>query len=165
VPLFKILGKSSHNHGLSTARIALIVAASVTAAGARDTHSDFAVSATVRAVANIELRSAPTELEISGADLKRGFIEVVQPTQLTVRSNSPSGFALEVLTVAPMVSSMNIQGLNSDLALGADGGTIVQRWQRPAVTNLSLRFRFTLAPGLVAGSYPWPVRLAVRPLE
>ena len=165
MPLLKDLGKSSHNHGLSTARIALIVAASVTAAGARETHSNLAVSATVRAVAKIELRSAPSDLEISGADLKRGFIDVTQPTQLTVRSNSPSGFALEVMTVAPMLSSMNIQGLNSDLALGADGGTIVQRWQKPQVVNLSLKFRFTLAPGLIAGDYPWPVRLAVRPLE
>ena len=161
----KDLSKFSHNHGLSTARIALIVAASVTGAGARDVHSNLLVSATVRAIANIERQSAPTELEISGADLARGFIDVVQPTRLTVRSNSPSGFALEVLTVVPLVSSMNIEGLNSDLDLGADGGTIVQRWQKPQVVNLSLKFRFALAPGLVAGNYPWPVRLAVRPLD
>jgi hypothetical protein len=168
LPLSKDLSKSSHNRGLGTAGIALIVAACVaacvTAAGARDVHANFSVSATVRAVANIELQSAPADLEISGADLARGFIEVMQPTQLTVRSNSPSGFALEVLTVAPMLSSMSIEGLNSDLALGADGGTIVQRWQKPQVVKLSLKFRFTLAPGLIAGNYPWPVRLAVRPL-
>ena len=165
MPLFKDLSKSSHNHGLNTARIALIVAASVTAAGARDAHSNLSVSATVRAIANIERQSAPTALQISGADLQRGFIDVVQPTQLTVRSNSPRGFALEVLTVAPMLSSMTIEGLNSDLSLGADGGTIVQRWQKPQAVNLSLKFRFTLAPGLTAGDYPWPVRLAVRPLD
>lgn len=165
MPLFKDLSKSSHNHGLNTARIALIVAASVSAAGARDAHSDLSVSATVRAVANIERQSAPTDLEISGADLQRGFIDVVQPTRLTVRSNSPNGFALEVLTVAPLLSSMIIEGLNSDLSLGADGGTIVQRWQKPQLVDLSLKFRFTLAPGLVAGDYPWPVRLAVRPLD
>jgi hypothetical protein len=165
LPLLKDLSKSSHNHGLSTAGIALIVAASVTAAAARDTHSNFSVSATVRAVANIEIQSAPADLDISSADLKRGFIDVMQPTQFIVRSNSPSGFALEVLTVAPMLSSMSIEGLNSDLALGADGGTIVQRWQKPQVVKLSLKFRFTLAPGLIAGNYPWPVRLAVRPLD
>ena len=164
LPLFEDLSKFSHNRGLSTAGIALIVAAGFTAAGARDVHSNFSVSATVRAVANLELQSAPTGLEISGADLQRGFIDVLQPTQLTVRSNSASGFALEVLTVAPMLSSMIIEGLDSDLTLGADGGTIVQRWQKPRLVNLSLKFRFTLAPGLIAGSYPWPVRLAVRPL-
>ena len=165
LPLFMDLSKSSHNHGLSTARIALIVAASISAAGARDIHAGFSVGATVRAVANIENQSSPAGLEISGADLKRGYIDVMQPTQLTVHSNSPNGFALEVLTVAPMLSSMQIEGLSSDLALGPDGGTIVRRWQKPETVNLSLKFRFMLVPGLAAGSYPWPVRLAVRPLD
>ncbi|HEX3950537.1 MAG TPA: hypothetical protein VHW95_11850 [Steroidobacteraceae bacterium] len=165
LPLFKDLSKSSHNQGLRTARIALIVAAGVTAAVARDVHSDLSVSVTVRSVARIEHESAPAGLEISAADLQRGFVDVRQPTQFTVRSNSPNGFELEILTVAPLVSSMIIGGLNSDLALGAEGGTIVQRWQKAQALNLSLRFRFALAPGLAAGNYPWPVRLAVRPLE
>jgi hypothetical protein len=51
------------------------------------------------------------------------------------------------------------------LALGADGGSVVQRWQRPQAVNLSLRFRFALTPGLTPGIYPWPVRMVVRPLE
>jgi hypothetical protein len=159
------LSKSSHNQGLNAARIALIVAASVTAAGARDVHSDFSVSVIVRPVANIEFQSVPAGLEISAADLRRGFIDVMEPTQFSVHSNSPSGFTLEVLTVAPMLSSMVIEGLNSDATLGAEGGAIVQRWQRPQILNLSLKFRFALAPGLAAGSYPWPVRLAVHPLD
>jgi hypothetical protein len=49
--------------------------------------------------------------------------------------------------------------------LGWEGGTIVQRWQKPQVLNLSLKFRFELVPGLSVGNYPWPVRLAVRPLD
>jgi hypothetical protein len=94
LPLFEDLSKSSHNKGLTTARIALVVAASVSAAGARDVHSDFSVSVTVRAVANMKIESAPAGLEISASDLQRGIIDVAQPTELTVRSNSPSGFAL-----------------------------------------------------------------------
>jgi hypothetical protein len=165
LPLFKDLSKSSHNQRFNTARIALIVAASVTAAGAKDLHVDFAVSTTVRAVANMELQSEPTSVQISSADLQRGFVDVLQPTRLIVRSNSASGYALEVMTVTPMATSMIVEGLNADLPLGAEGGTIVQRWQKPQAVDLSLKFRFILAPGLSAGSYPWPVRLAVRPLE
>ena len=143
----------------------MIVAASLTAAGAKEVHSALSVSVVVRAAANIELRSAPTGLEISAADLRRGYIEVRQPTEFTVRSNSPNGYALDVLTVAPVHSSMIVEGLNSDLALGKEGGTIVQRWQKPQAVNVSLKFRFELLPGLSTGNYPWPVRLAVRPLE
>jgi hypothetical protein len=143
----------------------MIVAASLTAAGAKEVHSQLSVSVIVRPVANIELRSAPTDLEISAADLRRGYIEVTRPTELTVRSNSPNGYALEVLTVAPMLSSMIVEGFNSDLELGKEGGTIVQRWQEAQAVNLSLKFRFELLPGLSTGNYPWPVRLAVRPLD
>jgi hypothetical protein len=143
----------------------MIVAASVTAAGARDVHTELSVSVIVRPMANIELRSMPSDLDISAADVRRGYVEVMQPTQLVVRSNSPSGYALEILTVAPVLSSMIVEGFNSDLELGREGGTIVQRWQKPQAVNLSLKFRFELAPGLGAGTYPWPVRLAVRPLD
>jgi hypothetical protein len=159
------LSKSSHIHGLNTARLALFVAAGVAVAGAKDVHTELSVSATVRAVANLELQSVPADIEISATDLERGFVDVAQPTQLVVRSNSRTGFALEVMTVTPMLTSMIVQGLNSDLSLGAEGGTIVQRWQQPQAVKLSLKFRFALAPGLPAGDYPWPVRLTVRPLE
>jgi hypothetical protein len=150
---------------LNTARIALIVAASAAAAGAKDVHSEFTVSATVRAVANIEMQSVPPTVTISAADLKRGYVDVPQPTQALIRSNSQSGFALEILPVTNLASSMVVEGLNTDLSLGAEGGTVVQRWEKPQAVRLSLKFRFALAPGLKAGEYPWPVRLAVRPLE
>jgi hypothetical protein len=143
----------------------VLAAASVAVAGAKDARTEFTVSTVVRAVANIDLQSAPANLKISAADLQHGFVEVLEPTRAVVRSNSPSGFALEVLTVTPLLSSMVVEGLDSDLRLGAEGGTIVQRWGKPQVVNLSLRFRFSLAPGLAAGEYPWPVRIAVRPLE
>jgi hypothetical protein len=159
------LNKSSHNHGLNAARLALVVAGGFASAGAKELHTDLSVTATVRAVAHIDLQSIPAALEIFASDLQRGYIDVPQPTQLVVRSNSQSGFALDVLTVAPILSAMVIQGLDSDLTLGADGGSVVQRWQRPQAVNLSLRFRFALTPGLTPGIYPWPVRMAVRPLE
>jgi hypothetical protein len=159
------LNKSSHNHGLNAARLALVVAGSIASAGAKEVHAELSVSATVRAVANIDLQSTPVALELSASDVRRGYIDVPQPTQLIVRSNSQNGFALDVLTVAPIFSAMVIQGLDSNLELGADGGSVVQRWQRPQAVNLSLRFRFALAPGVTPGIYPWPVRMAVRPLE
>jgi hypothetical protein len=159
------LSKSSQHRGLNAARLALVVAGSFAAAGAKEVRSQFTVGATVSAVANIDLQSSPAALEISAADVKRGYIEVVQPTHLVVRSNSQTGIALEVLTVAPLLSAMTVHGLESDSLLGADGGTIVQRWQRPQSVSLSLTFRFALAPGVMPGLYPWPVRVAVHPLE
>jgi hypothetical protein len=147
------------------ARLALLAGGSLAAANARDARSSFGVSATVRAVANIELQSVPATFSVSSRDLQRGFVDVEQPTLLTVRSNSQSGYSLDLMTVTPMVASMIVYGLDSELALGAEGGTVVQRWHNPHPVNLNLKFRFSLAEGLKPGTYPWPVALAVRPLE
>ena len=111
---------------MNTARIALIVAASVTAAGARDIRSDFAVSVVVRPMAELELRSAPAGLDISAADLRRGYIDVPQPTQVTVRSNSPNGYALEILTVAPLLS------LASNAQYGISNGMLPEFGKPPS---------------------------------
>jgi len=81
------------------------------AATAKDTRTSFSVGITVNAVANIERQSAPTELQLSTQDLRRGYIDVLQPTMLVIRSNSANGYALDVTTVAPIVAAMLIHGL------------------------------------------------------
>ncbi len=135
------------------------------AATAKDARTSFSVGITVKAIAEIEHESTPAELQLSADDLRRGFIEVAEPTALAIRSNSARGYALEVTTVAPIVAAIVIHGFDADLRLGQEGGTIIQRWQQPHPVILSLRFRLSLAPGLSVGRYPWPVRIAVRPLE
>jgi hypothetical protein len=97
--------------------------------------------------------------------LRRGFIDVMQPTNLVIRSNSANGYALDLTTVTPLFSSVVVRGLESEQSLGGEGGSIVQRWHTPQTVNLSLQFRLVLAPGLAAGRYPWPMHIDVRPLE
>ena len=153
------------NHTLNAARVVLVIAGCCVTASARDARTSIAVSATVLPVARLELQSVPTQLRISGEDLDRGFIDAPDPTSFIVRSNSPSGFALDVVTLMPLASSVVVRGLESDQSVSAEGGTLVQRWQRPGAMSLSLKFRLILAPGLRAGQYPWPMRVSVRPLD
>jgi hypothetical protein len=161
----KYLNKFSHNQTLYAARFALIVGGCFVSAGAKDAHTTITVGATVRAVARLELTQVPGALEISARDVAQGFIDVPETTQVSIDSNSAQGFALEFLTVAPLFSAMSVHGLDGEAALGAEGGMVVQRWQHAHPVNLALRYRFMLAPGLAAGTYPWPIRLSVRPLE
>lgn len=150
---------------LHAAQAAIVIASSLVVADAKDARTTMTVSATVNAVATLEAQSSPAEIRVSVADVERGFIDVSEPLTLVIRSNSASGFAMDLMTVTPMLSSMVVHGLDSDQFLGADGGTIVQRWQRPRIVSLSLKFRLLLAPGLMPGRYPWPLRVAVRPLD
>jgi hypothetical protein len=145
--------------------VAMLAVALCGAAAAKESHATLVVTAAVNAVADLTVASAPQALEVTPADLQRGYIDVTEPTTLRVHSNSPTGFALDVLTVAPMLASMVVAGLASEQILGADGGTLVQRWRAPGSVDLTLEFRLLLAPGLSPGRYPWPLRLAVRPLD
>ncbi len=140
------------------------MSAGASSAGAKEVQTSFQVSATVRAVAVIESESAPADLQITAADIARGFIDIAQPMRLIVRSNSPDGFVIDLAAMSPVAASMIVHGLDADLDLGADGGSIVQRWQHPQSREISLTFRLVLAPALVAGRYPWPMRVFVRPL-
>ena len=83
---------------------------------------------------------------------------------LQVHSNSPRGFELEVLPLSPLFRALAIHGLEREVTLGADGGSVVQHWGRAQTASLSLTYRFYLMPGLGPGEYPWPLRLGVRPL-
>jgi hypothetical protein len=149
----------------------LLLAGNCVTVDAREARTSFTVSATVTAMARIERRSEPAFIEITAADMRRGYVDVLQPTTLQVRSNSPSGFALDLMTVGPMLDGVIVRGFAGDQSLGAEGGSIVQRWRggeggRGAQTmDLSLTFRLVLLPGLQPGTYAWPVRVGVRPLD
>lgn len=165
LPLTGLVGKFSHNQARLAVRIALLAGGTVVTAGARELHTALPVSATVRAVARMSTASAPLLLSISAQDAARGFVEVREATQLSIFSNSAQGYALEFQTVAPVFNTMTVHGLDAALSLGSEGGMVVQRWQHPQPVNLTLTYRFALAPGMAPGNYPWPVRLNVRPLE
>jgi len=154
---------------LASARLALglfamTMAGGVPAVHAREASAAFAVGATVAAVARFELQSAPIEIDIASADLTRGYIDVEEPTTLVVRSNSPTGFAIDLSTVTPLFSAIVVHGSDADASLGAAGGSLEEHWQAAGTKNLVLRFRLFLVPGLAPGRYPWPLRINVRPL-
>ena len=144
--------------------ITLLAALVVGPAGGGQTRAQLAVSAAVLPVARIEQSSLPYELLLSADELRRGYVDVPQPTSLLVNSNSATGFELDVIALNPMISNIVVAGLESPQVLGAEGGTLVQRWSGPQSRRLNLRFRIMLAPGTLPGRYAWPLQLSVRPL-
>jgi hypothetical protein len=130
---------------------------------AADSGSLLQVSANVSPVARLEA-PIPAPLLITSADLARGFVDAPHPLRLHVYSNSRAGFALDVAAQSPWFTAVAIDGLDTHVTLGAEGGTIVQRWQGAPARALELRIRFRLEPGLPPGLYAWPLQLRARPL-
>jgi len=175
MPIFFALKHINHPLGRRTAatpapqlvaRVVVGLAAiGFAGATAKETRTSFAVSGSVAAIARIVQQTTPADLQISSADLQHGFLDVPQSLGLVVQSNSSQGFALEVVTIAPILTTIEIEGLGSRARLGGDGGVVVQRWQGPQTVHLALHLRFGLLAGLAPGRYPWPVRVFVRPLD
>jgi len=168
LPLSENLKDHAPHHALH-ATLALLLATATGAVRAHETQLRFAVTATVSPVVRIEAQSAPRALELSATDIAQGYVDVIEPVRVRVHSNGP-GYALELVTVAPLISAMIITGAGGEQRLGGEGGTWVERWApasmpRSDTAETVMHFRLILAPNLAAGRYPWPLRLLVRPLE
>ena len=130
---------------------------------AAETRTQMLVQATVLPVASFTRVQAPLALEVTARDAARGYVDVAEPTRLSVRSNGP-GFVLDVHTLVPVLTAIDVYGLRGSVTLGGEGGSIVER-ERPAGTSdLNVRFHLVLVPGTPPGRYVWPLHLAVRPL-
>jgi len=139
-----------------------VVGCAVGSAG--ENRASIGVSAQVLARATLNVSAQPPDIAISREDVRRGYVEVAEPTRVEITSNSPAGYALLILPQSRWFSAVTVRGAGSEVTMGAEGGTIVERGagRRSA---LELTYRFALAEVVVPGRYPWPVHLGVQPLE
>jgi len=148
--------------------LALLLMMGASAAHAHEAQARLAVTATVSPVVRVEAQSGPRALDVSAADIAQGYVDVIEPVRIRVYSNGP-GYALDVVTVAPLISGMILTGPGGEQRLGGEGGTWVERWAHAAMPRSDaetvMHFRLMLAPSLAPGRYPWPLRILVRPLE
>lgn len=130
---------------------------------AGERSAEIAVSVTVMARTLIDAESSPQQLEVSAADVARGYVEVPGAIQLLVTNTNRRGYLLSVWPQVQVFSTVMVRNGDSQAELGADGGEILERrWGKRL--PLALDFRFMLAPGVKPGVYPWPVKLQVSPL-
>ena len=125
--------------------------------------TSFNVNVTVQPVVHVD-QTTHSNLVISELDVERGYVDVNEPVTMRVASNSANGFAVNVLPVNDVFANVVVHGIGSDVALGADGGMIVQRWQHSQTVSMNLKFQFALRPDTQPGVYSWPLQLSVKPL-
>ena len=128
------------------------------------TATSIAVGARVSPIATYRTLSEQTRLQITQADIARGFVELPRATRIEVRSNSRMGYVLNVQPMSVLFTRVEVLGFGSDIALAADGGSIVQRWKKPGSATVTVGYRFHLSAATAPGTYPWPLHLAVEPL-
>lgn len=141
-----------------------LAAIGCTVGSAAENRTTFTVGARVLAQVSLSVASEPAGVAVSADDVRQGYVEIREPTRVTVSSNSPSGYTLLVLPQSRWFSAVTVRGAGGDVTMGAEGGTIVERGHGARMA-LELTYRFSLDSQLPPGRYPWPLHLAVRPLD
>lgn len=138
------------------------LASSESMAQAAQTTAALPVSVTVIANTRIQMLHQTKVVTITAADVARGHIELPSAAHFLVKTNSPSGYHIDFQALADFFASVEVSGLGQPAHLGPEGGRIVRRGPVPSSISHELGFRFTLRPGTLPGTYPWPLSLSVH---
>jgi hypothetical protein len=142
--------------------IALILALATAApAMAGEARASFAVSVVVPARVTLTAVDQPSELEVTVADVERGYAEF--DATYRVSHNDRRGYLLSFLPRQGLTREIEVAGLGNALVMGHEPVEVVQPGP-PGSHQLALAFRFVLDPAVVPGRYPLPVLVDARPL-
>jgi hypothetical protein len=156
-------------HGLRLQQIALRVALAVLlalslppaigATGGGTAHNTITFSATVLPYHKLEIVRQAATLNVTPADLARGYVDVPAGTALRAQSNDEKGFTFSFDPRTHLFLRVTIMGLGGNVDIGPEGGAAHHAYSGRD-TALELSYRFYLASGLAPGSYPWPLQIS-----
>lgn len=121
------------------------------------------VTATVLARASMHLLRQPTEIIVTDADIKRGYLDINAGSLVEIRNNSRAGVYLTFEARGLPFKEALISGLGREVALGPNGGIITH--QLIGTNIIAFSYRFVFDKDSQAGTYAWPLALSVSPVE
>jgi hypothetical protein len=130
---------------------------------AASTSAQLSISVEVVARTILTIDSQPANIEITAADVARGYVDVPQAMAFRVRSNAINGYTVQFDPMSYPFSRADINWGNTSATVGADGTWLTRPYQQ-GTTAGSLNVRLTLSANASPGSYSWPVRVAANSL-
>ncbi|MGZ7030525.1 MAG: hypothetical protein ACXVIJ_01025 [Thermoanaerobaculia bacterium] len=113
-----------------------------------------------RAVVTVD---PPAAIVVTADDVARGYVDVTQPIQVRVRTNSRNGYVLQAEKTTEAFSAIELTNETTSMSVSSH-----ETWlQRPYVAGgdvMSLRARLYLAPGPMAGAQAVPVAFSATPI-
>ena len=130
-------------------------------ATAAEVRTRFLVTATVTPRVAFETVAQPATFLVETADLERGYVDL--SATYRVRNNDPAGYLLRLTPRTALAGQVTVTGLASPVGAVDDVVEVAQ----PASmmpSELAIRIRVRLDPGLAPGEYPLPVGLTATTL-
>lgn len=137
---------------LLVALVAALVVSPIQAASS----AQMRVSVQVVARTILTVDSQPATVEVSPADLARGYVEIPAAVAFRVRSNARNGFSVQFQPVSAPFSRAELSWGTTTVAVGTDSSWVAQPYQQGTVAT-TMNVRLAVAPGTNPGTYAWPV--------
>ncbi len=126
---------------------------------AGSSRTNMQAHAQVSTVFNATLVSQTTTINVTAADVARGYVEIDHATVLDVHTNSRDGYYLSFEAGSHTFSEIWVMDQNRTTLLSNGSGYIHQDNASSKETK-RLSYRFTLPKLLPPGSYDWPLMVS-----
>ena len=140
----------------------LLLALPAQTAKAESSSATMTVSVQViaRAIATVE--SAPAQLEVTAADVARGYVDLPAQIVVRVKTNSRNGYVLQTTNVSSAFRAIELRSGTALFDVRVE--TFMQRPWVETGDVLEISGRAWLDAGATPGTYALPVRFEARPL-
>lgn len=101
-------------------------------------------------------------LIVTDADLARGYVEVAQPMQVRVKTNSPRGYLLQVAKTDESFAAVELSFDNTTMNVAHESW--VARPYARGGDIVTAKVRVRLGDGATAGTHRLPVEVSASPL-
>ncbi len=113
--------------------------------------------------AKLEGINAPESIEVTPADISLGYVDVPEPSRLTVSFNTRQGFLLQLGFDDQWIQKMDISVDGRPSLIEQSGARIQVNTDIGVKRELELRYRLYLSRSMRPGNYAWPVVVSVSP--
>jgi hypothetical protein len=129
------------------------------ASAAQSTQMAVSVEVIARTILTVDRQ--PATVIVTESDIARGYVDVPAAIGFEVRSNARNGFLLRFQPVSGPFSKATLTWDDALVTVGADASWIARPY-RSGISSGIVDVRLTLASGIAAGTYPWPVALSAE---
>jgi hypothetical protein len=141
--------------------ILILFAAIVSEAFAESKRAIMPVETTVKPIISIKVLNRPKKVNVTDADIKRGYVDINKVTVLEVYSNVRSGLLLKFeSTRGPFKKMWLLEGEKKTVFPNMMG--LIRQPYTKGKAIREFRFRFYLSEDAKAMPYSWPLRISAE---
>src|SRR4030042_6184153 len=117
------------------------------------------VSATVIGRISQSIIHQEPAINVTEADVKKGFIDIPSGTILQIKTNARNGYALFFEGINELFKEVTVMVNGRTVALSPNGGFVHQSYSGSNIEVKDLSYKLQLKEDIQPGSYPFPFRV------